>query len=471
MSPGCSLAKPSVEYAAGNNHALVLTSDGKLFAWGQNNRGQFGDGTAVNAPLPVAVNMTGVLAGKTVKAIAGCMDSSAVLTEDGKVYTWGNNSNGQLGVGSNIDSLLPVAVVSGGSLAGKVVDQIACGFNHMLALTRDGQIFAWGLNTSYQLGNNTITSTTVPTAVTMTALAGKTVTKIVSHNSHSFALTQDGWLYGWGYNNYGQIGNGTGVNVQIPTLVPRTGALAGKTLTDVSVGMQHSLALSSDGQVFAWGWNNNGQLGVNSTTSSTLPLLVTGFGALDGKVATAIGATWYQSQALTSEGKVVSWGMNEQGQLATGDYVTAWIPVESNLPGGKDFLQTEHRAGRADHSCSPTPEKPTPQDTTSGARLATAPSTTSSPPPPSPVRLLTAQNHRRRLWRGRRCGQRRGPHHGRHPLHVGRQRERPAWHRRPSQRNLCTDLRSHFHRRERCAGGKTGPLRCIGQQPHAGAYR
>ena len=333
---GVLAGKKIVQYGAGINHAVVLADDGKLYAWGQNDRGQFGNGTTVSSAVPVAVTM-GALAGKTITSVKAGSSFSAALTSDGKVYAWGAGTTGQLGTGSSLDSWVPVAVVSSGALAGKTVTQIGCGVSFMTVLTQDNKLFSWGANPSGELGNGNTTSSNVPVAVTMTAFGTKTIQKLAVGGYHTLVLTQDFFLFGWGTNASGQLGlNSTGLTSS-PAAVTQTGALSGKTVTDIAAGYYHSLALSQNGQVFSWGQNTYGQLGNNTSGQQQVPIVVGSVGALSSKTVTAIGASYYSSAALTSDGMLATWGRNDQGQLATGDFVNYWIPTNATLPAGKTF--------------------------------------------------------------------------------------------------------------------------------------
>jgi len=327
---GALAGKTVTAIAAGNGYSLALTSDGKVYAWGSNANGQLGNGTTTTSLVPVAVTDTGVLAGKTVTAIAAGNGYSLALTSDGKVYAWGYNAIGQLGNGATTTSLVPVAVTATGVLAGKTVTAIAARDGHSLALASDGKVYAWGSNSFGQLGNNTTTTSSVPVAVTATGvLAGKTVTAISAGNYHSLALTSDGKVYAWGYNYYGQLGNGTNISSSVPVAVTVTGVLAGKTVTALAASMSHSLALTSDGRAYSWGRNIYGQLGNGTATDSLVPVAVTATGALAGKMVTAIAAGNSYSLVLASDGGVYGWGYNGSGQLGNGNIMQSNTPVEA----------------------------------------------------------------------------------------------------------------------------------------------
>ena len=188
--------------------------------------------------------------------------------------------------------------------------QVSAGEFHSLGLTNDGAVYAWGYNGSGQLGDGTTTNRTTPTLVT--ALSGQTVTALAAGNSHSLALTSTGAVYAWGDNSSGQLGDGTTTNRATPTLVT---TLSGQTVTAVAGGDYHSLALTSTGAVYAWGANWAGQLGDDTTTSRATPTLVT---ALSGQTVTAVAGGGSHSLALTSTGAVYAWGDNYNGQLGDG---------------------------------------------------------------------------------------------------------------------------------------------------------
>jgi len=333
---GALLGKTVTAIATGGSHTVVLTSDGKLFAWGGNDYGQLGDGTRIHRARPVAVDIGGALLGKSVTAIAAGGVYTVALTSDGRLFAWGNNAYGQLGDGTTINRTTPVAVRYG-ALFGKTVTAIAAGRSHTLALTSDGKIFAWGDNVNGQLGDVTNQNRRAPVGVVMDGagnpMDGKTATAIAAGNGHSVALTSDGKVYAWGWGQFGQLGNGTIWSFPGPQPVDMSGALLNKTVTAIATHNVHTVALTSDGRVFAWGWNIWGQLGDGTTNSSSTPVAVDRSGALAGKSVTAIAAGWGHTVALTSDGRLFAWGANASGQL--GDFTTdnSATPVAVNMNG------------------------------------------------------------------------------------------------------------------------------------------
>ena len=169
-------------------------------------------------------------------------------------------------------------------IAGKTIVQVSRGLSHTLALTSEGKVYAWGNNTVGQLGTNSQFGDFAPVAVFTdtgpTALNGKFVIAIATTRNTSYALCSDGTIAAWGENQRGQLGNGTtgggtsSADVRVPVAVTTSGVLSGKTVVALAGGTNHVLALCSDGTVASWGTGGAGQLGDNSTSDRSLPVLV-----------------------------------------------------------------------------------------------------------------------------------------------------------------------------------------------------
>ena len=249
QSSGVLSGRTVVAIAAGAHHNLALCSDGTLASWGDNANGQLGNNTLTFSNVPVAVlQSSGLLTGKTVVAMAAGAYHNLALCSDGTLAAWGRNSSGQLGNNSTTNNSAPVAVrQSSGLLAGKTVVALAAGYFHSLALCSDGTLAAWGANTSGQLGNNTTTNSSVPVAVLQSSglLAGKTVVALAAGDSHNLALCSDDTLAAWGSNSYGQFGTTTTTNSSVPVAVSTTALAPGERLTRVvsSAVAGHTLAL------------------------------------------------------------------------------------------------------------------------------------------------------------------------------------------------------------------------------------
>ncbi len=310
-------------------HTISVNNAGLVYSWGDNSAGTFGDSTTTSSSVPVAAYTAGVLSGKTITAVSTGSSYSIALASDGTLYSWGYNGQGQLGDNSLIDKIVPVAVYSDGVLSGKTITAIATGGSHTLALASDGTVYAWGWNRDGQLGNNSTTDSSVPVAVnTSGVLSGKTITKIAAGINHSIAIDSDGTIYTWGSNSDGQLGNNSTTNSLVPVAVTTSGVLSGKTITAATGSSRHTVAVSTEGQVFSWGANSIGQLGDNSTTSSLVPVMVYSDGVLSGKTITAVASGQAHSLALDSDGKVYSWGGNWSGELGNNTSTSSQVPVE-----------------------------------------------------------------------------------------------------------------------------------------------
>jgi alpha-tubulin suppressor-like RCC1 family protein len=294
---------------------------GTGWAWGANWTGQLGNGTTTQSTLPVQVSLP---SGTTVTAVAAGNATSLALTSTGQVLGWGRNASGQLGNGTTTDSSTPVLA----SLpSGTTVTAIATGSGtHSLALTSTGQVLAWGGNQSGQLGDGTTTNSTTPVAVSLPS--GTNVIAISTGGYHSLALTSTGQVLAWGRNDWGQLGNGTKIDSSTPVAVSLP---SGTTAAAISGAELHSLALTSTGSVLAWGRNANGELGIGTTVDSSVPVAV---GLPSGTIVTAIATGMYHNLALTSTGQVEAWGGNPYGQLGDGTMTSATTPVAVSLPSG-----------------------------------------------------------------------------------------------------------------------------------------
>ncbi|MEO6750483.1 MAG: cadherin-like beta sandwich domain-containing protein, partial [Chthoniobacteraceae bacterium] len=330
--------KRVVAIAAGEAHSLALCSDGTVAAWGANSNGQLGIGGTSTTGVPTPVYAAGVLSGKKVVAIAGGQRHSMALLSTGAVVTWGYNLNGQLGSGNNVVATVPVSVDATGVLSGKTVIAIAAGESHCLALCSAGLVAAWGENKYGQLGNGATTDSNVPVQVTTagTYLAGRTVTSLAAGSRHGLALCSDGTIAAWGDGTYGQLGNNATGFSSLPVAVDATGALFGKTVTSVAGGLSHSLAQCADGTLTAWGKNAFGELGTGGFSQKNAPFNVSTTPLVGGQSFSAAfsGPNAMHSLAIVAMGP-------PPGSLATGTLIsngsfengfTDWTVSDINSP-------------------------------------------------------------------------------------------------------------------------------------------
>ncbi len=319
-----------VKITSGSAFSVALSEKGEVFSWGINKSGELGDGTHKNKLLPVNISNKGVLATNKIVDISAGVNFVLAITTDGKVCSWGDNYWGELGNGTNKFKNIPGYVNDNGIWKNKKIVEVAAGFSHSLALSSDGKVYAWGSERWGELGNGHNIDTVLTPAIVDTngVLKGKKIIKIAAGSSHSLALTDDGKVYAWGWNSYGQLGNNSHADNYTPVEVVSSGEMYGKRIIDIAAGDDFSLALASDGSIFAWGNNDHGQLGNNSTTNSPVPVKVYSGGVLKNRKIIAIGAGWDYAFALSCDGKVYAWGGNKYGQLGNNSTADSYVPVE-----------------------------------------------------------------------------------------------------------------------------------------------
>ena len=322
-----------VAISAGGPYTCALTSTGGVKCWGDNGRGQLGDGTTTNSSTPVDV--VGLSFG--VSAIsAGDEKHTCAVTTSGGATCWGFNGSGQLGNGTLADSPVPVDVVSD---LGSGVAEIDAGGFHTCGVTSSGGAKCWGAGTSGQLGNGfpgTDSSTPVGVAGLSTGVGA-----LSAGESHSCALTTDGGIECWGYNGFGQLGDGTTTNAFSPIGVV---GLSSSSILSISAGGSHTCAVTSTGSVKCWGLNTSGQLGDGTTKTSATPTQVSNLPP--GILAVAAGGQ--HTCAITTSGGVSCWGLNRSGQLGNGTTKNSSVPVQvTGLASGV----VEIAAGGA-HTCA-----------------------------------------------------------------------------------------------------------------------
>ena len=352
----------ALRLGGGGGHSLGLRADGALLAWGDNRQGQLGRGTTSEfGTVEAVVGLSGVA------SFAVGLDHTLAILADGSLYAWGLNGNGQLGNGDSRNQLQPVpiggfgapvrSVAAGrfasvavaapgsfwswglshhgdgrgffaaapGQIVGHPFVRVAVGgwpgfFSHNLGLRSDGTVWAWGANRWGELGLGQFIGAIEPQPVTGVSQ----VIALAAGGGHSLALTADGSVYAWGRNDAGQVGSGSSeFRVAAPVRVALPGIVVG-----IAAGQAHSLALLSDGRVFVWGENAEGQLGNGVLLVSGTPQAVAGLGS---SPIVSVGAGERHSLALDRDGNVWGWGANDRRQLGDLGATVSLRPVQ--LPG------------------------------------------------------------------------------------------------------------------------------------------
>ncbi|MFN8487971.1 MAG: hypothetical protein U0350_10285 [Caldilineaceae bacterium] len=317
---------------AGVNHTCALTTGGGVKCWGANTFGQLGDGTTTVKNIPVDVS--GLTSG--VVAISAGGQHTCALTTAGGVKCWGDNSSGQLGAFGTTYATAPIDV--NGLTSG--VSQISAGGSHTCAVATAGGVKCWGANSNGQLGDGSNDSM----AIIPRDVSGLTsgINTVSAGGSHTCAVTTAGGVKCWGFNGYGQLGDGTTNSKNTPVDV--NGLSNGINM--VSAGAWHTCALTTAGGIKCWGYNSYGQLGDGTTTGKNIPADVSGL--TSGVKAISAGNS--HTCALNTAGGIKCWGADSNGQLGDGTMGNKNTP--SNVSGLASGVKTISTGGA--HTCAVT---------------------------------------------------------------------------------------------------------------------
>jgi hypothetical protein len=295
---------------AGYRVSHATKTDGTLWSWGYNHQGQLGQNNRTNYSSPVQIP------GTTWKYAISNHNTSPnnytlALKTDGTLWSWGNNGVGQLGQNNRISYSSPVQI------PGTTWSSISGSGAHSLAIKTDGTLWAWGSNSYGQLGQNNRTYRSSPVQI-----PGNTWSSVSGSRESSVATKTDGTLWSWGRNNFGPLGQNNTTNISSPVQIP------GTTWSSISASDLHLLATKTDGTLWAWGYNTKGELGQNSVTSFgnglSSPVQI------PGNTWSSISAGDGSSLAIKTDGTLWAWGGNS-GQLGQSNTTSFSSPVQ--IPG------------------------------------------------------------------------------------------------------------------------------------------
>jgi alpha-tubulin suppressor-like RCC1 family protein len=318
----------------GGSFALALTIGDGVFAWGDNRSGELGVGRIrggvghiSGSRVPVRVDLPRQV-GTHVNQVRAGSSFALALTSTGQVYAWGDGQGGELGNGQTNDAFAPVHVAMP---AGVKISAISTGCLHSLALTPRGEVLAWGNNKYGELGDDSTAESDVPVRVDLPR--NFRAVAVAAGCFHSLALGADGEIFAWGDNQLGQLGDGQPNMVNmlpVEIFIHLSGPAIGKVV-QIYGGCEHTLALTTKGVVFAWGDDTEGELGISPPRTVSQPVRVA---KLAGRGVTSIAASCYTSYARTSSGRALAWGEADSGEIGDGTFVDKKLPVGVHLPAG-----------------------------------------------------------------------------------------------------------------------------------------
>ncbi|KAM4795005.1 RCC1 and BTB domain-containing protein 1 [Rhinophrynus dorsalis] len=280
------------------NEAIYTTHTNEVYVFGLNCSNCLGTGDNQSSMIPRRLD---VLCGKKIVGLSyGSGPHVLVCNEDGEVYSWGHNGYSQLGNGSTVQGTAPIQICM--ELLSKKVIQVACGSHHSVVLTSEGEVFSWGYNNCGQVGSGTTANQAVPRRVS-TSLQTKVVVTIAAGQTSSMAVTENGHVYGWGYNGTGQLGLGGTGNQLTPFRVSIPQSVC---IVQIVFGYAHTLGLSDQGVLYAWGANTHGQLGIGNKSNQLSPVKV---GTNERMVEIAACHSSHTSAAKSQSGQVYMWGL------------------------------------------------------------------------------------------------------------------------------------------------------------------
>lgn len=311
----------STGLTAGVAHTCGTSVSGTTYCWGEDEFGQLGnerDTTEAGEP-PAPLHMPAGISFTTVKA--GGYHTCA-LTSAGKAYCWGADDYGQ--IGNDLTTTTPIVIpVTVRMPEGVTFVRLAAGFYHTCGLTASGAAYCWGNNKFGELGDSSTSDREVPVATHMPT--GVEFTTMAGGMYHTCALSRDGAAHCWGHNGLGQLGDGSRKNAAIPIPVQMP---PGVTFTALAAGEFHTCALTHAGAAYCWGSNTDGQLGDGSANQGDVPVAVS---LPSGVTLSSISAGSYHSCGVTDSGTAFCWGLDDLGQLGDG-YVFDGMEPHGLLP-------------------------------------------------------------------------------------------------------------------------------------------
>ena len=327
--------------------SCALFEGGRIKCWGENDYDQLGYGGVGdigngNNEMGSNLGWVNLGAGRTVQKVSTSYHTCVVL-DDSSIKCWGDNTYGQLGIGSDDSYNSTPTLVNLG--AGKSAKTVSAGEEHTCAILNDDSVKCWGDNTSGELGTGDTNEYNAPTTDSVDLGEGKSALVVGAGYNHSCALLNDGSIKCWGSGLSGRLGNGRTNDSSTPVTVSLP---AGKSATMLSVGRNHSCAVLNDNSLVCWGDNSFGRLGVGGTGNRSTP------GAVNlgsGKTAKAVKAGFYHSCAILNDDSLKCWGDGDSGKLGYEDDTIRYVPAGSGIDLGTGKNAVAVSVG-SEHTCA-----------------------------------------------------------------------------------------------------------------------
>ena len=348
----------------GNHYSCGVGDDGKSYCWGQGTFGKLGTGSTASRTTPRAVVDTNYtptteeapanICGECVPTgaetaeipftiIATSYDHNCGVTDDDKVYCWGRNDYGQLGIGSTTDQSSPTEITLPSGVT--TFTQFGLGYDHTCGLADDNKIYCWGRNAFGQLGNGGSPTSTTPVAVTLPS-GVTSFTEVAASHSHNCAIGNNNRTYCWGANTFGQLGEDSFTNRTTPTLVTMPDGVS--IINQLALGFRHTCGVGDDNKTYCWGYNADYQVGDGTTENKTKPTPVTMPSGVSYISQLSVGD--YHSCGIGNNNTLYCWGSNAEGQLGDGVLESASTPNAVHKPSGVSHF-TSFSAGYK-HNCA-----------------------------------------------------------------------------------------------------------------------
>jgi alpha-tubulin suppressor-like RCC1 family protein len=310
----------------GREHTAAIKTDGTLWIWGSGGNGRLGTNNNTTRSTPV----TTFVGGNNWKQVSCGRAHTTAIKTDGSLWTWGRNGSGELGINNTGNKNTPVTTFAGGN----DWKSVSGGGNHTAAIKTDGTLWTWGLGTSGQLGNNDTTNRSIPVTTFAGGNTWKSVSLSADNGTYTTAIKTDGSLWVWGDNDQGQLGDFSTTNRSTPVTT-----FAGENnWKQVSCGQEHTVAIKTDGSLWVWGDGFLGRLGITGSDVDRSTPITTSAGGTNWKQVSCGGR---HTGAVKTDGSLWMWGWDPTGALGSNGgagFAAEYTPV-TTFAGGNNWKQ------------------------------------------------------------------------------------------------------------------------------------